>query len=238
MSPLLLAAIFFFAFLILGLTGFGHALVAMPLLVPALGVQGAAPLVALVSLTGECIMLIRYRRQLKLRTLWRLVLASIIAIPLGVWGVRIVDERFALTVLGMIAIGYGAYSLLDLWLPQVQNPNWAFGFGFLSGLLSGAYNTGGPPVVIYGTLNRWPPAEFKSSLQGMFVLNTLAVVATHGLSGNITAAVLTNFLVALPTLCLGLFAGWQLEKRVNPALFRKIVLVMLIMIGLRLVFAV
>jgi uncharacterized membrane protein YfcA len=122
-------------------------------------------------------------------------------------------------------------------LPKIENPNWAFGFGFLAGLLSGAYNTGGPPVVLYGNSQSWNPSEFKSNLQSMFLLNDVVVITGHALSQHITPAVWNNFGIALPALVLGLAAGLGAEKLINPAAFRKIVLLLLIVTGLRLILA-
>jgi hypothetical protein len=235
MSLFLLAIIIFFAYLTLSLTGFGHALVAMPFLVPLLGVHIAAPLVALTAVTGEVIMLIRYRRQLNFRTVWRLIIAALCGVPLGVALLRQADPRIVLLILGLVSSGYGLYALLDLRLPEIHHPNWAFAFGFVTGLLSGAYNTGGPPVVIYGNCRRWPPAEFKSSLQGLFIAMDITIVLTHAVSGNFTPPVWQGYVIAVPALLLGLFAGFQLERRVDPALFRKLVLILLIVAGLRLI---
>lgn len=235
MPPITLFLIIFSAFFTLGLTGFGHALVAMPLLTPLVGLPVAAPLVALASLAGEVVTFVRYRSALNFRTVRRLITASLIGIPIGVLGLRYVDAHIGLTILGVIAAGYGLYSLLNLRLPEIQHPNWAYGFGFAAGLLVGAYNTGGPPVVIYGTCRRWKPAEFKGNLQGMFLLNSTLVVTVHALSGNLTPTVLENFLIALPAIGAGLLAGFVASRYINPVIFRKIVLVMLVILGLRLI---
>lgn len=235
MTLLLIALIMFFALLTLSLTGFGHALVAMPLLTPLVGIEVAAPLVAIVSLTGELIMLVRYRRQINIGSVWRLSLAALVGIPLGIMLARALDERIVLVALGVLAAGYGAYALLNLRLPELRNRNWAFPFGFVAGLLSGAYNTGGPPVVIYGSLSRWPAEAFKSSVQGMFVINSVFIVSLHFLTGHVTTPVMEGYVVALPMLVLGLIVGFRLEPRLNPVLFRRLVLVLLVLVGLRLI---
>src|SRR5262249_41620425 len=161
---------------------FGNALIAMPLLTPLIGIGAAAPLFALVSLTNESITLYRYRQHLNFRAVWRLILASVIAIPIGVTVASSLNQTWVLFLLGIIITAYGSYSLLKPSLPQIHNSNWSFGFGFIAGLLSGAYNTGGPPVVIYGNLSRWAPTEFKSNLQSAFVFNSLFVVTIHTLN--------------------------------------------------------
>ncbi len=70
-DPLLLVAIVGFAIFTQSIAGFGLALISMPLLITALGVEVAAPLVALVAITAEMILIIRYRHSIQFRTLGR-----------------------------------------------------------------------------------------------------------------------------------------------------------------------
>ncbi len=232
---LLVAVIIFFAVLTQTVTGFGIALVAMSLLVQLLGIHIAAPLVAMTAAVLEFTLLVRHRDAINWRAVWRLSVASAIGIPLGILALRHVNERVVLMVLGLVIVTYSVYALITPRLPKIENPNWAFGFGFLAGLLSGAYNTGGPPVVLYGNSQGWNPAEFKSNLQGLFLLNDILVITGHALSQHLTPAVWNNFWIALPALALGLIAGFGVERLIPPAAFRKIVLLLLIVTGLRLI---
>jgi uncharacterized membrane protein YfcA len=235
MDLLLVFIIVFFAIFTQSVTGFGLALVSMPLLVPILGIQTAAPLVAFFGLIAEAILLAYYRSAFNLRVVWRLILASLFGIPLGVWALGNVDEAVVLTVLGLIVGGYALYALLNLHLPAISQPIWAYGAGFLAGVLSGAYNTGGPPVIVYGNARQWPAAEFKSNLQGFFLFNTMVVMGTHIVAGNYTSDVWRASLVALPAVAAGIAAGILLSKRLSAPLFRKIVLWLLLVLGVWLI---
>jgi hypothetical protein len=118
----------------------------------------------------------------------------------------------------------------------MPNPRWAFGFGFVSGLLSGAYNTGGPPYVIYGATQRWEQREFKANIQGVFMVSSVMVTTGHALSGGYTPEVLRLLGFALPAIVLGLGVGFMLEPRISPTAFRRAVLVLLLVLGLSLIF--
>lgn len=232
---ILVAVIIFLAVLTQTATGFGLALVSMGLLVQILGIQVAAPLVALTAAPLELILLVRYRHALNWKAVWRLSAASMVGIPLGILALRHVNDKVILTVLGLVIVGYAVYALTNPRMPELS-PGWAWGFGFLAGLLSGAYNTAGPPAVIYGNSRRWSPAEFKSNLQSFFLLNDALVIMGHAVSQHLTPAVWTNYQLALPALALGLAVGLSLERYIHPAAFRKIVLLLLIVMGLRLLF--
>ncbi len=236
MNPIFIPVVIFFAIFTQSLTGFGLGLVSMAFLTEPLGAQTAAPLIALVAITGEVIMLIRYRQTFNFGAVRRLVVASVVGIPLGVLILRQVSQEAALAFLGVLLIGYALYGLFTPRLPEIRNPRWAYGFGFVAGLLSGAYNTGGPPYVVYGTCSRWQPTEFKSNLQGIFIVNSLMVIGSHALSQNFTPPVFQDYLIALPAIALGMGLGFQLDRYINPALFRKLVLLLLLMLGVRLIF--
>ena len=227
--------VIYFAVFTQSVTGFGSALVAMAFLPEMIGIQVAAPLVALMAVTIEFFLMIRYRSSLNPSALWRLVLASIVGIPLGIYALKGVSEEFLLIALGLVIAGYALYALFDFKLPEMQHPVWAYGAGFISGALSGAYNTGGPPVVIYGNCRHWEPAEFKSNLQGFFLISDLLVVLGHALSHNLSAPVLRYYLWALPVLAMGILVGTSLDRFLNPTVFRKAVLVLLVVMGVRLI---
>jgi uncharacterized protein len=217
------------------LSGFGSALVAMALLPPLIGLQMSTPLVALVAVVLEAILLVRYREALDVKAIWRVVLAGLIGTPLGVLFLSRVDEKVALSLLGFVIAAYALYALLGLKLPQLDGPLWAYSAGLVGGLLGGAYNTSGPPVILYADCRRWQPNVFKSNLQGYFIISSLAVLITHYLNGNITPQVWTRFFWALPFTAIGLVAGLSMDRWLNPVIFRKVVLVLLVIMGVRLI---
>ena len=72
-------------------------------------------------------------------------------------------------------------------------------------------------------------------MQAFFIINDLTVLISHTLAGNLTPVVWRNYLIALPAIGLGIFIGLKVDRRVNPATFRKIVLWLLIVMGARLI---
>jgi uncharacterized membrane protein YfcA len=218
------------------LSGFGSALVAMALLPALIGIRLATPLVALVGFALEIILIVRYRESLDVRAIWRIVLAALVGIPLGVFFLSRADEKISLSLLGVVLAGYAVYALLGLKMPRLDRPTWAYLAGLFGGLLAGAYNTAGPPVILYADCRRWPPDVFKSNLQGYFIVSSVMVVASHMLNGNFTFQVWHLFLWMIPSIIVGLIAGLSLDRWLNPLLFRRLVLVLLLVMGIRLIF--
>jgi uncharacterized membrane protein YfcA len=237
MQQILTFLIVFLAVFTQSLSGFGMGLVAMALLPGVLSIRVASPLIALVGGSIEIVLLIRYRQALNLKAVWRLVLASLFGVPLGVWALRNVGENIIITLLGIMMIGYALYGLLEFKLPELNKPVWAYGLGFLAGALGGAYNTSGPPVIIYGNCRGWLPGEFKSNLQGFFLVNTLVVITGHTWSHNLTGLVFKEYLLVFPAIVLGIITGISLDRFINQTTFREIVFWLLIAMGLRLAYS-
>jgi uncharacterized membrane protein YfcA len=235
MPAILIPLIVFFAAVIQSLAGFGFALIVMPLAVVAIGLKTAAPLVAMVGFTLNTINVVRFRRAVKLREVLRLTLASALGVPIGVWALVNVSEELILRLMGLILVTYAVYSL---WRPRSLRPlpeGWAYPAGFLAGSLSGAYNTPGPPVVVYGALRGWPKDEFRAVLHGLFFFNGILVVTTHVAAGRVSGDVLTAFFTAVPALLLGILLASRVDHRLNRERFRILVTVMILVLGLSMV---
>lgn len=231
MTIVAVLSVLFLAAFVQSVSGFGAALVPMAFLPMLVGLRVASPLVAISAMLIEIVLLARFREQLALRDIWLVVLASIAGTPFGVILLKLVNEQSALAALGIVLIVYAAYALTGKRLPRVNHFSLPLLAGFLGGLLGGAYNTSGPPVILYSNTQDWSPERFKSNLQGYFIVNSAQVLIGHYLAGNFRPEVLDWLPYAIPAVGIGLLAGALLDKRIPPLLFRKIVLWMLIVMG-------
>src|SRR6516225_11716478 len=92
-AALAVAAVIFLATLIRSAFGFGEALVAVPLLALVIPVEVAAPLAVLVSITVAGVVLLQDWRHVRVGSAWRLVLATLPGIPLGLLLLTAAAER-------------------------------------------------------------------------------------------------------------------------------------------------
>ena len=214
--------------------GFGLPMIAMPVLVALFGIQATVPLMAIIVLELQLFMVILYRMALNIRTVWRISSAAILGIPIGVLFLSRIPEAITITLLGLILIFYALYSIFSFPVPALKSPNWAYFFGFLGGIGGGAYTMAGPSIIIYADTQRWEPKLFKGNLQGYFLIITVVAILTHSLSGNITGDVLQKSVIAVPFVLIGAMAGFYLDRFINPAVFHKIVLGLLLILGINL----
>jgi uncharacterized membrane protein YfcA len=228
----------FAAALMQSLSGFGFALIIMPLVTLVAGLQTAAPMVALTALTVYVINVLRYRRAIDVREVLRLGITSAVGIPLGIWVLANVNEALVMQIMGVILIAYAVYALARPTTSWVPAHYWVYPVGFLCGCLSGAYNAPGPPVIVYGSLCQWPRDEFRAVLQAVFLINGALVVTSHLAARHVTVEVLVLYLCALPALGLGILVGSRVDRNVDRNRFRTLVTALILVFGLALVLGV
>lgn len=212
--------------------GFGDALVAMPLLVLIMPASKAAPLVALCACTTAAIVLAREWRHVNVRAATSLIVAGLLAAPFGVWWLKHGDDRIAKGILATIVISFTGWSLWKPDLFRLQTDRWAPVFGFTSGLLSGAFNTGGPPLVVYGALRRWPPARFRAVFQAYTIIAGGLVAVLHASAGSITREIVLLYAYSLPAIASAAWIGRKLTHSLSTQRFLKVVYCFLMVIGI------
>ncbi len=223
-------AVLFVSTLTRSTLGFGDALIAMPLLTLLIGIRTATPLVALVALTIALTISLSSWRQIDLKAVWRLIVSTLAGIPFGLLLLENAPEATVKAGLGILLILFGLYNLTQPRLPKLERNGFEYGVGFVAGVLGGAYNTNGPPIVIYGALRRWPPERFRATLQGYFLTNVL-IVAGHGAAGLWTRTVWSLYLYALPLVVAAIVWGGELNRRIPPGSFDRAVYAALIGMG-------
>jgi uncharacterized protein len=233
--PLTLAAtllVVFAATLLHATVGFGTASVAMPLLALAIGVKTAAPLVAFLILTTTLVIASRSWRSVELHATWGLLASSVVGIPIGLLILRSAPEAWLKGVLGVLLIVFSLYNLTRPALRIGEARGWVVLFGFVAGVIGGAFNTNAPPVVLYGALRGWPPARFRATLQSYFFPVGALVWLGHGLGGLWTLRVVTLYAMALPVVAVAIALGNRFNRRLTPGRFDRVLHVALIGFGL------
>ena len=224
--------IVFFSTLTRSTFGFGDALIAMPLLALLIDIKIAVPLIALIAFFIAFSILIRNVHKVAFKSAWRLVVSSLIGIPIGLWYLEDINEQVIKLILGILVLIFAFYNLLKPRLHELKTEKYAWIFGFFAGILGGAYNTNGPPIVIYSSLKKWKPENFRATLQGYFFTTGILVVAGHTIAGNITHEVVNYFAFCLPVVLLAIIIGARLNKKIPVARFHKYIYILLIFLGM------
>ncbi len=247
--------VIFVAFLVGGIVhttaGFGSALVAMPLTTLVIDVRVATPLQALAGLS-LCILIFYQHRE---HWLWweslPLILGALVGIPIGTYALTSLPQSTVLGCLAFVVLGYAFFDLIatgrrgkeELLDEGADEPSAtkiqagsACVVGLLSGILGGAYATGGPPVVIYAAIRGWHKERFKSIVQSLFIFSGSFLLVWQAAHGLITRDVGRYAIFAFPGLFCGMLIGRAVDRYIDHARFRRLVLGMLVFLGTVLLF--
>jgi hypothetical protein len=231
--PLLagVAGVAFLAAFAQGVTGFGSALVAMPLLVLFLDVREAAALVTLLSLAINVALLLPARRELPWRRVAPLLAGTLAGAPVGALFLAGADPRLARGVLGAVLVAASVASLRTRRVRLGPGSAPALAAGALAGVLGGAFNANGPVAALYAAARGWEKRETHAALQLYFLASGAWVAALHGVAGFTDRGVLLAAASALPALAVGASAGWAVHRRVSEERYRRLLLLVLLVVG-------
>lgn len=231
-ASILVPGVLFLATLIRSSFGFGEALVAVPLLALLVPVKTAAPIAVMASITVALIVVVQDWHKVHARSAIRLVVPTMLGIPLGLMLVRTGAESVVKGLLALVILVFSGYSLVGGKDRELSDDRFAWLFGFGAGVLGGAYGMNGPPLVIYGSLRKWSPQHFRATLQGYFLPASLAGMWGYSVAGLWTPAVSRFYLLSLPFVILATFIGRVINRRIGPQRFLLYVHIGLIVIGL------
>lgn len=229
--PVVIILIVFIASTVFATFGFGDALLALPFLSVILGVKTATPLLAMSGLTLALCLLGAGFKNIVWKEAIKLILGSLVGVPLGVLALRYGDERIMRMIVGIVIILISLYNLFKPNLTAIPTDKYAPVFGMMGGILGGAFNVSGPPVVLYGAMRAWSPMVFTGMMQAFFVPTDIFVIIGHLQSGLLNSNVLHLYLWCLPFLLLAVWIGSQIKKRISVASFQKWVFVLILLSG-------
>jgi len=227
-----LAGVIGIAFLAAGcqsLTGFGSALVAVPLLSLYVDAKLAVVISTFLSTVVSAPLLLEVRRQVRPAKVAPLAIGSVVGVPVGILILKGVDAGVLKILVAAVVIMASALLLL---MPRFtlggRNLLSSLVTGALSGLLRASTSMAGPPVVLYTLSHEKEIEEFRSTILALFLITGLLTVPGLIVAGLISRDALIATAVAVPGLALGLLAGTRLRARVQPKLFRTLVLAVLV----------
>ena len=226
------ALVIFVASFVMGLTGFGIALVAMAFLPYFMAPADAIVMLTIYALVFSVVVVAQLRCDLTPRALVDLTIGTLIGTPLGVWLLASLSTSLLNRLIGAVLVLVVVLEFRQALPERLHGRGWGLGAGFLAGLVGGAVGTPGPPVIVYATTQGWSPRTMKANIMGFFVLNQGAILLGYWWAGLLTPPVLTlTAALALPAVA-GALVGMALFGRLDPVRFRRVVFALLLVSGL------
>ncbi len=204
----------------------------MALLPLVLDLQDAVPMVAVQCLVINVVLWYRHREDFRLQRILPLVAGALVGVPLGVLALSWLPAQGLFAVLGIVMLLYAAQNLR----PSVrQGPplsdRWGPLFGLVSGALGAAFNTGGPPAILYVAWKRLDKGATKATLLGFFCCISFVQVPLLAHQGLLQMEHVRTDLALVPAILLGAGAGLLVYQRLNAARFAKVLVVLIGLAG-------
>ncbi len=205
-----------------GFSGFGSALIFMPLASSIAAPRLVAALLLIIDFIAAAPLLPNAWKQADRKATAIMVLGALVGVPIGTWFL----SRLEPVTTRWIISGF-VFALLLLLLSgwRYRGKDHAaisVGIGGLSGFCSGLAQTGGPPIVGYWLGRPIASVTARANILLFFGASDFFSVVSYALSGLITADSIKFSLVVGPVYASGVWFGASLFGKASEALFRAI----------------
>ena len=218
--PLVIVA----AYTVFGATGFGSSIIAVPVLAHWLPLTFAVPLVTALDSVSTLNASYRQWRHADWREYRRLLPPILIGIAAGTTLLVNLPRGVALMALGIFVTAYGTYLLVGQHQWRPLRPAWAWPLGFVGGMFSVNFGTGGPVYMVYIASRIHDKTALRATSSVLVTTSVLIRTGVFIVTGLLLNAPLLLCAAALLPL---MFVGYVLGNRLHYALTRAGVMKMI-----------
>jgi uncharacterized membrane protein YfcA len=224
--------VLFGAALTQGFLGFGFGILAMGALTLTGDLVHAAGLVNLTACVSTACMTFLLRRSVRWRRVVRILPWTGVGVGAGLITLDTLSGAVLVRLLGFAIVGVALWNLRAR--PLDGSPSSASDVlsGLAAGLLAGAFNIPGPPLIAHLYRLRHPPEALKGTVQALFFLMCLMRAGGGVMRGQITVEIGAQALLSLPAVLAGLTLGILVGRRVSAEDFRRTSWIAFALLGL------
>lgn len=235
-NSLLLTAVFAGAF-VSGLGGFAFSAVAGAILLHILPPLEAVPLMMACSVGVQGANLWALRNNIRWKASLILIVGGLLGIPIALYLLQNVDTGIFRAGFGAVVSIYAGYMLFRPALTQLRKMegpgHLVVGFG--GGLIGGLTAMPGALPTIWCDMHGLPKDQQRGLVQPFIAAMQLFSLALMLSRSSVPSKVMIDFFISLPALAAGTALGIFMFRSINEALFRRIILILLLLSGLALV---
>ena len=223
--------------LVSGLVGFAFSAVAGAILLHLMPPTEAVPLMMACSVLVQSTSLLALMRGVQWKRSLVFVTGGLLGIVPAVYLLQHLDAWLFRVGFGVFVAGYAGYMMLRSAVARRASTGGRIGeglVGFGGGLIGGLTAMPGALPTMWCDLHGLPKAEQRGVVQPFILVMQLAALALLLPRITWSSGMLFDLAVSMPALVAGTAAGVVLFGRVDDAMFRRVVLAMLLVSGLTL----
>ncbi|MDH4050857.1 MAG: sulfite exporter TauE/SafE family protein [Rubrivivax sp.] len=233
-----IAAAYFIAALVKGVTGLGYSSTCLPILTLAFGLKEALPLVLIPSLASNLVVMATTGGfRASLQRFWPMVLSAAASVFAGLWALTKMESERAAAVLGVVLLIYVGFALSNtrFQLTGARTRKFEPVIGAATGFVNGLTGSQVMPLIPYLLSLGLARERFLQASNQSFTLSSAAMCIGLGAAGLMTAQAVAVSAAGLVLVALGVRIGQRLGGLLVPQAFRTAVLVVLAALGLGLI---
>ena len=211
-------------------TGFGFALLAVPLMAIVIPAQDAVVLCAALSLITATTQAVTERAHGDRPIVARMLIGAVVGAPIGLAVLTIATGRQLRFVLAGVIFAFLVMTVRGVSVHRAGR-SVDLGAGLVAGVLNTSLSTNGPPIVMALHARDLPPDRFRGTIAAVFTGSNVIAVALFAATGRYDLDLVVLFAASLPALGLGYLVGVRQRRRFDPAAFRRLVLRLLAVTG-------
>jgi uncharacterized membrane protein YfcA len=215
-------SIAFVAGLARGFSGFGAALIFIPLGGAIIGPKLISPVLLVIDGLATLGMIPAAWRSANRREVFTMAVGAALGVPAGTAVLAFMDPLLLRWVITIIATCLLALLVSGWRFHGEPRPDLTAAVGLVAGLFSGAAQLGGPPVVAYWLGGKTGFAKVRANVILYFSVSTCFSVVSYCAGGLFAEAVFAMTAIILPSYSIGLFAGSKLFGLAKESTFRII----------------
>lgn len=209
------------------LTGFGFALVIVPILLLIAGPAEAVGMAVVLGLVMCAIMTWRDRQHVDRGKIAELLLGSLIGLPIGAAALAWLPDAALKWVI--VASVSGALLVVVANLALRNRRSTTTAVGLLSGALLTSTGINGPPLVALLRANQYPPSRYRATLSAIFTVQNSVGAALLAGTGKLSLLFLAMLGVGLLAMPPAFWLGERLFHRIDAARLRQGIIGMLLL---------
>ena len=223
--------IMFVAGLMLGYTGWGSAMVSMPILTILYGPVAALVIMIIGALLVAAYLFPTAARIADWRRMTPILIAMAVCVPIGNLLLFALEPNLIRRIIGWLIVGASILILSGWRYSGPQGAGASATTGAISGLINGFVGLGGPPVVIYMLALKQSAAVQRANTLVFMAIASVLILGSTFVGGGVT---LENSFLGVLTAPFQIAGGWlgaRLFLKLPVELFKKFSLVALIVLG-------
>lgn len=226
-----LAITIFLSATIQGMTGFGFALISVPVMSIFFPITTVIPIIVFYSLISNFTVIFKTLKFTDFKKISPMIITGIAGIPMGASILKTFNPADLKIAVGFIIL-FTSFVMLGGFKVRFKKEKVSYVVtGFVSGILNGSLSMSGPPIVLFLSNEGYDKNEFRANLALYSIVTNILTIFTFVITGIISKPIVKTGLIGVIPLIFGSYFGIFIAEKIDNNHFKKLILILLIIMG-------